>query len=226
MTGLEMPALVLLAAWGILAGVDLASWPQLLLARPLVAGGVAGLLLGDPVAGLGVGATLELFALEVLPIGATRYPDFSPAAVAGVVVAAGRPLPLTLGLGAGVGLVLAQLSRVLVDQVRRRNAIAVQRAEAGLAAGAIGVVRRLHWQGLLRDAVRAAVLTVVGIGAALLVRSLGLPSASLGSALSLTAIAGGAAAALAGAVRTASQGGRLGWLIGGGLLGILLMVFR
>ena len=39
-------------------------------------------MLGDPGSGLTAGIILELFALEVLPVGAVRYPDYGPASVA------------------------------------------------------------------------------------------------------------------------------------------------
>ncbi len=226
MTGIDPAGLVAVLVWGIVASLDLVSGPQLLLSRPLVAGTVSGLLLGDPLAGLTVGAVLELFALEVVPIGAIRYPDFSLAAVVGTVVATGRPLPLVLGMGVGLGLVLAEGSRGLMDVVRRRNASAAQAEAAALAAGDAGVVARLQYAGLGRDAVRAALLLVTGLGAAVLLRRLGTPAPGLGVALTSIAVAGGAAAALNGAVRTISQGGRWPWLAVGGAGGVLLLVLR
>jgi PTS system mannose-specific IIC component len=218
--------LALVLAWGVLAGLDLVSWPQMMLSRPVVAGGVAGALLGDPVAGVTVGALLELYALEVVPIGATRYPDFSPGAVAGATVMAGGEGLGSLGLAAGVGLVVAQASRPLLDLVRRRNAAAAQAAAARLAAGDTGVIGRLQLGGLLRDAARALLLTAAGLAAALAVRHAGPPPPTLGAALLVVAVAGGAAAALAGAVRTVSQGGRLAWLAAGGVVGVLILVWR
>ncbi|NOT09609.1 MAG: hypothetical protein HOP28_15565, partial [Gemmatimonadales bacterium] len=74
--------------WATIAGLDLASVLQGLFNRPLVAGAVAGIVLGDPGAGLRIGAALELFALDVLPIGASRYPDYGAATVAAVVFGA------------------------------------------------------------------------------------------------------------------------------------------
>lgn len=226
MTGIEPAGLVAVLVWGIVASLDLVSGPQLLLSRPLVAGTVTGLFLGDPLAGLAVGAVLEMFALEVVPIGAIRYPDFSLAAVVGTVAAVSRPLPLVLGMGVGLGLVLAEGSRGLMDVVRRRNASAVQAETAALAAGDAGVVARLQYAGLWRDAMRATGLLVAGLAAAALLRRLGTPAPGLGLALTSIAVAGGAAAALNGAVRTISQGGRWPWLAVGGAGGVLLLVLR
>jgi mannose/fructose/N-acetylgalactosamine-specific phosphotransferase system component IIC len=72
----------------VLAGLDLVSVPQAMIARPLVAGFVGGWLMGHPAVGLVVGVLLELFALETLPVGAARFPDWGPPAVAtGALVA-------------------------------------------------------------------------------------------------------------------------------------------
>ncbi|MDQ3136008.1 MAG: PTS sugar transporter subunit IIC, partial [Gemmatimonadota bacterium] len=113
---------VLLLLWGTVVGLDLVSVPQAMLSRPLVAGTVAGWLAGDVQAGLRVGTVLELFALDVLPIGAVRYPDYGPATVVAAAVAAGAPWELGLGLSVGVGLVLAVLGGWSLQLVRRWNA--------------------------------------------------------------------------------------------------------
>ena len=107
-----------LLGWATLTGLDLVSWPQGLLARPLVAGTVAGLLLGDPLAGLQVGTVLELFALDVLPVGAARYPDYGAAAVAGTLAASAQPSD-AFGLGVGLGLILAVVGGLSMAWHRR-----------------------------------------------------------------------------------------------------------
>ncbi|MGE5091451.1 MAG: PTS sugar transporter subunit IIC, partial [Bacillota bacterium] len=76
MSGAGLGTIALLLLWGIITGVDLVSVPQAMLSRPLVAATVAGAILGDVEAGLRVGVVLELFALDVLPVGAVRYPDY------------------------------------------------------------------------------------------------------------------------------------------------------
>ncbi len=75
--------------WGGVVGVDLVTGPQALLSRPLVAGAVTGLLLGEPGLGLQLGVLLELFALDTLAVGAAWYPDLGTATVV-AVAAAGR----------------------------------------------------------------------------------------------------------------------------------------
>src|SRR5207247_819829 len=66
---------------------DLVSVPQAMIARPIVAGPVAGAILGDLGTGLALGVLFELFQYDVLPVGATRYPEYGPATVAAVSAA-------------------------------------------------------------------------------------------------------------------------------------------
>ena len=68
MTDLAPSGALLLVIWGTLVGLDLVSVPQAMIARPVVAGAVAGWLAGDVEAGLRVGVLFELFALDVLPV--------------------------------------------------------------------------------------------------------------------------------------------------------------
>ena len=75
---------------GALLGLDVVSFPQAMLSRPLVASTLAGALVGQPLAGLVIGATLGCFALETLPFGASRYPEWGSAAVVGGVAANSR----------------------------------------------------------------------------------------------------------------------------------------
>src|SRR5438445_621902 len=74
--------LIALLVWGTLVGVDLVSLPQMMIARPLVAGTVAGAILGDIPTGLKLGVVFELLQYDILPVGAVRYPEYGPATVA------------------------------------------------------------------------------------------------------------------------------------------------
>ena len=226
MTAIAPEAVFLLVVWGTLVALDLVSVPQAMISRPLVAGTVAGWLAGDVEAGLRVGALLELFALDVLPIGAVRYPDFGPAAVAGAALAAGAPWELGLGLSVGLALVLAVLGGWSLKQVRRWNARAIQRRAAALAAGESGAIRMLQYGGIARDAARGALLTALGLLLAWgLARGVQLDRRT---AVGLTLVAVGTAlsAAAAGAVRSAGRGARLRWLAAGVAAGTLLAVLR
>ncbi|MEO6056624.1 MAG: PTS sugar transporter subunit IIC [Gemmatimonadales bacterium] len=217
---------VLLLLWGTLVGLDLVSVPQAMISRPFVAGTVAGWLAGDVEAGLRVGALLELFALDVLPIGAVSYPDYGPATVVAAALLAGGPWELGLGVSVGLALVLAVLGGWSLQMVRRWNARAIQRRTAALAAGESGAIRRLQYGGLARDAVRGAVLTGAGLLVAWAIARWVPLERPTAVGLSLIAIGSALSAAVAGAVRSAGRGTRLKWLAAGAAAGTLLAVLR
>lgn len=209
MTELGAQQIVALILWGTLVGLDLVSVPQAMISRPLVAGAVAGWLVGDVSAGLRVGVLFELFALDVLPIGAVRYPDYGPATVAAVTLASWAPWELSLGLSATLGLVLAVAGGWTLQLVRRSNARAIQQRAAALSAGQSSAIRRLQYGGLLRDAARSAGLTAIGLVLAwALARGVRLdrPTAV---ALTLVTVGSALAAVANGALRSAGRGARL-----------------
>jgi mannose/fructose/N-acetylgalactosamine-specific phosphotransferase system component IIC len=217
---------LLLVVWGTVVGLDLVSVPQAMLARPIVAGSVAGWLAGDLEAGLRVGVLLELFALDVLPIGAVRYPDYGPATVIGAALAAGAPWELGLGLSAGLALLVAVLGGWTLQLVRRINARAIQRRAAALAAGESGAIRRLQYGGLARDALRGAGLTVLGLAAAWVLARWGRVDRETAVGLTLVAVGTALSAAASGAVRSAGRGARLRWLAIGAVTGVILAALR
>ena len=160
---MSAPSLVLLLAVGTLVGLDLVSVPQAMLARPLVAGFLGGAVAGRPMAGLAMGALLELFAFETLPIGAVRYPDWGPAATAAGALAAlrgGWDGTWMVGVMV-VALVMAWLGGLTMHLARRLNARAVRRRQAAVEAGDPRALAALQLGGMGRDAVRAILLTGV-----------------------------------------------------------------
>src|SRR5256712_10111099 len=97
---IELQLVVL--AWGTLVGLDLISVPQMMIARPIVAGPVAGAILGDVATGLALGVVFELFLYDILLLRVARYPEYSPSTVAAVSAAqagAGTLRPRLRGLG-------------------------------------------------------------------------------------------------------------------------------
>jgi mannose/fructose/N-acetylgalactosamine-specific phosphotransferase system component IIC len=149
-----------LLVWGTFVGLDLASAAQIMIARPFVAGTVAGMILGDPLAGGTVGMVLELFALDVLPVGVARYPDYGVGAVAAAAAAAGSPGALGTGLAVCVGLVVAYLGEIGIRLLRGANTRDVRRHREQLDAGRLQTVWSLHLRGLLRDLARSMALAV------------------------------------------------------------------
>lgn len=147
---------------GALAGLDLVSVPQAMLGRPLVAGFLGGAVAGRPLTGLATGAVLELFAFETLPVGASRYPDWGPAAAAAGALAAqrgGQPDPAWMVGIMVVALLAAWVGGLSMQLVRRLNAAQLRRRARALEEGDAGVLVVLQVSGILRDLVRAAVLT-------------------------------------------------------------------
>jgi len=218
--------LLALVVWGTLVGLDLVSVAQSMIARPFVAGGVAGVLLGDPMAGLRAGVLLELFALDVLPVGAARYPDYGPATIAAATLLAGAPWEVSLGLAGTVGLLVSVLGGWSLQQLRRLNAEAVQRYAAALAAGESSAIRRLQYGGIIRDAVRSALLTVIGLAGAWAAERWLTLDRRTAVALTLVGIGAALAAAVGGALRSAGRGRRRTWLAAGLAVGAAVAVFR
>src|SRR5262245_5848301 len=91
MSGAEFLDLLPLVVLGALLGLDVVSFPQAMISRPIVAATLSGALLGQPGRGLAMGVALEFFALESLPFGASRYPEWGSAAVVGGALFAQSP---------------------------------------------------------------------------------------------------------------------------------------
>jgi PTS system mannose-specific IIC component len=204
---------LILLAWGTLVGLDLVSVPQMMIARPIVAGPIAGAVLGDVRTGLELGVLFELFQYDILPVGAARYPEYGPATVAAVSAAHAAAGTLGLGLGALVGLITGMAGGMSLHVVRRLNAQAVQRATPALEAGDPRVLERLHAAGILRDAARAAVVTALGLGLAQLAHAYlagGLPLRSV-ALLNIAGVGAALAAGTAGTLRLVGRGLSLRW---------------
>lgn len=99
--------LLILALMGGLLALDGTSVGQVMVSRPLVAGTLAGWVLGVPGLGFAVGAILEIYLLVSFPVGGSRFPEGAPATVIAVATAAASSLPGALALGIATGLVWA-----------------------------------------------------------------------------------------------------------------------
>jgi PTS system mannose-specific IIC component len=219
--------LTALLVWGTLVGLDLVTGPQMMIARPLVAGTVAGWLLGDVATGLLCGVLFELFQYDVLPVGASRYPEYGPATVAAVAAASGAAGPSGLALGALVGLATGVAAGVSLGLVRRLNTAAVRAAGPRLESGDPRALLQLHAGGVARDTARAAIVTGGGLILAWLAR--GALGAMAEPALALAAAAAAGAAVAAGTngtLRLVGHGPEVRWLAAGVLIGALLVWLR
>lgn len=209
----------LLLAWGVVVGLDLVSVAQTMVSRPLVAGIVAGSIAGDLSAGAAVGVVLELFAVDTLPVGASRYPEYGLGAVAAVATAAGAPIVFGLGPGIAVGLVVAMIGDQGFYITRMRNSADVRAHRDALNAGDVHAISGVHLRGLARDAVRAFLVTGIGLALALSVREFTRIPVGVTLYMAIAVIGAALAAAFSGALRLTGRSARLRWftfgLIGG-----------
>lgn len=218
-----MPGLlVLLLLWGTVVGLDLVSVPQGLLSRPLVSAAAAGWLVGDLDTGLRVGAVLELFALDVLPVGASRYPEYGPAAIGAVLAASFLPPGIGIGIGVLLGLVVAMLAGWSLSWLRHANARHLHRLAAEVNGGSVRAIRSLQWAGLGRDLLRSASMTLLALALAYGTFVVGPARWHFPTVVSQALIGVGLAAALSGAMRTAGQGRRLAWMGVGVAVGLVV----
>lgn len=220
---MSLDVVIALLGWGTLVGVDLVSVPQMMIARPLVAGTVAGAILGDFETGLKVGVVFELLQYDILPVGAVRYPEYGPATVGAVATAHAATGALGLGLGAVVGLVTGLVGGVTIHLLRRVNSRVVHAAAATLESGDPRALMRLHVGALLRDALRAALVAGLGLALAWTVPPLlaGVLTPRGATLLAVAAVASGLAAGAAGTLRLVGRGPNLAWFaagLGGGVV--------
>lgn len=207
------------ALLGAVLGLDVVSFPQAMISRPLVAATIAGAFAGDAERGLVIGAVLEMIALGTLPFGASRYPEWGSASVVGGALYASGVTAATgqLALSVLATLMAAWLSGASMVAVRQLNARAARRARPGLEQGSRDAVVGLQVRGLVADALRAGIVTAV----ALVLLNPGYRALSLlwvGSAATERAVLAGLTAALGAAtiwmlVRSA-PGARAGIAIG------------
>ncbi len=145
-------------------GLDVVSFPQAMISRPIVAATVAGAFLGAPVAGLVCGAALECLALESLPVGASRYPEWGSASVvAGAVAAQGvqggaLPHPGAFAVAVTVGIVTAWLGGLSMVKLRQLIAAFARPRLSQLAAGNRNTVVGLQVFGMTADLVRGTLI--------------------------------------------------------------------
>lgn len=193
--------LAILALLGGILGLDTVSFPQAMLSRPMVSGTVAGAVAGQPVAGLLVGATLELFAVETLPFGASRYPEWGSASVVGGVLAAtgGAMDAGRLSTAVLAALVMAWLGGWSMVQLRRLNALLARGRHDVVARGGRGTVMRLQLAGLTADLARGVALTTAGLLALVPLQAAALATWGGGTDLSRAVVAATAGAVSLGA---------------------------
>lgn len=148
-------------------GLDVVSFPQAMLSRPIVAASLGGAFLGAPEAGLVCGTALECLALESLPVGASRYPEWGSASVvAGAVASVGVTDSAFPDAGAFAVAVLVGVVTGWIggwSMVKHRQIIAgfARPRLDQLAAGSRRTVIGLQVFGMTLDLVRGALIGAV-----------------------------------------------------------------
>lgn len=153
-----------LAFLGAVIGLDVVSFPQAMISRPIVASTLAGTLAGSATSGLLVGALLELFALEMLAVGASRYPEWGTASVVGGALFAGMQpaggagaLPISIA----AALLTAWLGGWSMYLLRRGNGVLARQRLKELDKGSRSAVLGLQVTGLTADLARGGLLTLL-----------------------------------------------------------------
>lgn len=134
---------------GLLAIDDRAGW-QSLLAQPVFAGSLVGLLVGEIQVGVSVGLVLEIIWLSILPMRGQRRPD----QVAGAVVGAGTAglllhltadprILLITAVGILVGLIVGEVTGRLLSPFNRFQNVVLSRVDlrnsSRIASGLLGL---------------------------------------------------------------------------------------
>lgn len=218
----------LLVVLGAVVALDATSFGQLMLSRPLVAGTLAGAIVGLPLEGALVGATLEAISLGIMPVGAAKYPETGTAAVLAVGtlgLATVTPTPVAILLTLTYGVLWQHLSGVTVVVGRHINERLVHAGRVETAVRIDRMIERRHVASMVLDLVRGMLVTVAGIGIGVPLLRWGLPHWSLPPVAAAVAIAALAAAVLAGTARIFADkrpGARL--LLGGLVAGAAMLL--
>jgi mannose/fructose/N-acetylgalactosamine-specific phosphotransferase system component IIC len=159
-----------ISALGALLALDGTSVGQTMVSRPLVAGVLTGMLVGEPMFGAVIGAVLELYLLVSFPTGGSRFPEGATATVVAVGSTPGFEGGGALALAVAVGLVWGHVGGMSVTWLRRANERLVPGGEARPATPARVVGGHLTALGL--DFLRGALVVATGlvVGRTLIVR--------------------------------------------------------
>ena len=209
--------LLRLSLAGGLLGLDGTSVGQFMVSRPLVAGAVAGWLVGDPLTGIAAGALLELYLIVAFPTGGAAFPEGATATVVAVGTAATFDVPGALPAGVALGLLWGQVAAFSVTGHRR----VVTRLVESSAAGPDRAPGRTIAAAVTLDFLRGTVVTAAGLGTGVVALGPWLSAWPLGVEASkgLLLVGGAVSAGIfvndLGGVRA-----RGGWLALGVLLGV------
>ena len=158
--------------------------------------------MGSPAAGVLCGATLELFALETLPVGASRYPEWGSAALVGGGLFAMQASGHAGGLLTSVAFALlcAYVGGWSMVQLRKLNGRWASQRHDAAARGARRVVIGLQLYGLTADLARGILLTAAGLAIGVPLQAAVLGTFAVNAALTRAVVVATASAVALGAV--------------------------
>jgi mannose/fructose/N-acetylgalactosamine-specific phosphotransferase system component IIC len=154
-----------IALLGGLLGLDVVSFPQAMISRPIVASTLAGTFIGHAESGLLIGVVLELIALDTLPFGASRYPEWGSASVVGGALFSAQTHGMPGALPASIlaALLTASISSWSMVVLRRIIARRLEQTRDRIEDGSRGALLSLHLQGMTLDLLRGALVTAIAM---------------------------------------------------------------
>jgi mannose/fructose/N-acetylgalactosamine-specific phosphotransferase system component IIC len=212
--------LPLLVALGAIVALDATSFGQLMLSRPLVAGTLAGAVVGMALEGALIGALIEVLSLGILPVGASRYPETGTAAVAAVGtlgLSSAAPLPEVLLLTLVYGLIWQRAFGATVIAERYLNERLVHACDDD-RLDLHDSVERWHLTSMTVDLLRGAALTLLALVLGVPLLRLAVSAMRLPSGVAALAVSCAAVAVLLGTARVFDDSPRSAFLL---LLGVL-----
>jgi mannose/fructose/N-acetylgalactosamine-specific phosphotransferase system component IIC len=154
-----------IALLGGLLGLDVVTFPQAMISRPIVASTLAGTFIGHSESGLLIGIVLELIALDTLPFGASRYPEWGSAGVVGGALFAAQTKGMPGALPASIlaALLTASISGSSMVVLRRIIAGRLERSRVQIEQGSTDALLSLHLSGMTLDLLRGAIVTTLAM---------------------------------------------------------------
>lgn len=118
-----------------------------MISRPIFAGPLIGLIMGDLQTGLFVGATVELMYMGILPIGGSVPPNAQIAGIISTVFAINNGGNAELGIA--LAFPIGMLAQLLIMFAWNVNIILIHGADNALKAGKVKRAERIHLSGLI-----------------------------------------------------------------------------
>jgi PTS system mannose-specific IIC component len=173
-------SLILTSMVAVLCGLDRTAALQFMLSRPIVAGPLTGLVLGEPLVGLQAGMLVELLWLGRLPVGASIPPDDTQIAIGGTFLSVAFLSPevsmsATIVFCLCVAMLLAKSGQFFDRMARRANDHTVKRVEQNILTGDLSSIDRLHLVGIGHFALASLLTFVVVVGAGSVVCLVAMP---------------------------------------------------